>query len=120
MASVWFIGRAAIRSISAKEWAAAGIAGEETTVWRRENGWSIPVEQFSEAQIRLLSRDHEFNTEAPDGPRPDELIFFEPDIAASKAWVAEYIARQFADPTSPAYWALNSAIETMTIDCGSP
>jgi hypothetical protein len=74
MASVWYLGRSNTRSISASEWAAAGISGATTTVWNAANGYSIPADQFTEAQLTLLEAETGFDTDAPDGPRTSPVI----------------------------------------------
>lgn len=70
MASVWYIGQADSRTITAAQWAAAGVAGASDTTWNAANGWSIPTTSFTAAQLTILGNDGSFNTAAPDGPRP--------------------------------------------------
>lgn len=68
MASVWYVGTSDVRSVSAAEWTAVGVAGVDN-VWSSANGWSIPKVTFSTAQLALLDRESDFNIFAPDGPR---------------------------------------------------
>lgn len=70
MASVWYIGQADSRTITAAQWAAAGVAGASDTTWNAANGWSIPTTSFTAAQLTILNADGSFNTAAADGPRP--------------------------------------------------
>lgn len=70
MASVWFIGQANSRTITAAQWAAAGVAGAADTVWNKVNGYSIPAESFTGPQLAILDADGNFDVDAPDGPRP--------------------------------------------------
>lgn len=70
MASVWYIGPADSRTITAAQWAAAGIAGASDTVWNKANGWSLPQASLTAPQRAILDANGGFNTNAPDGPRP--------------------------------------------------
>jgi lysophospholipase L1-like esterase len=74
MASVWYTGRADTRTITAADWAAAGIVGGTDTVWNRGNGWSVPQSSLTVQQRAILDADGKFNTNAPDGPRPDDSV----------------------------------------------
>lgn len=74
MASVWYLGGATSRTITASEWAAAGVAGASTTTWNAANGWSLPRSSFTAAQLTILGADSRFNANAADGPRPGAAV----------------------------------------------
>jgi hypothetical protein len=67
MAAVWYIGKSDRRVISTQDWAAQAISAG-TVTWDLNNGFSIPKTSFTAAQITLLDRSGEFNTNAADGP----------------------------------------------------
>lgn len=79
MTSVWYIGGATSRTITAAEWAAAGVAGATTTTWNSANGWSIPRTSFTSQQLTILDADARFNTNAADGPRTGATVYSDPD-----------------------------------------
>lgn len=70
MASVWYLGRANARTITASQWATAGVAGASDTTWDATNGWSLPASSFTSAQLAILTADGAFNVAGADGPRP--------------------------------------------------
>lgn len=70
MASVWYVGGASQRIITAAQWAGAGVAGATDSIWNQANGWSIPKSNFSAAQLTILgNHPGQFDVNAPDGPR---------------------------------------------------
>lgn len=105
MTSVWYLGRAATRSISVLEWAAAGVVGVET-VWNAANGYSIPQVNFTPQQLAKLGGLPEFNTTAMDGPRvlqvPDDSTYatkgFVTGLYALKANLTD---NRFTDARTP-------------------
>lgn len=70
MTAVWYTGGADARTISAAEWAAAGVAGASSVTWNLANGWSISTASFNLAQLSILAASTEFNVNGADGPRP--------------------------------------------------
>jgi hypothetical protein len=52
---------ATVRIIGTEEWGAGvKIKDEVEARWDRSNGWSLPVGQFSDAQLQVLERDGSF------------------------------------------------------------
>lgn len=68
MTSVWYIGRADQRLITAAEWSRLGVSTDQS-VWDKDNGWSLPTSIFSPIQLDILEGTGEFQLDAPDGPR---------------------------------------------------
>ena len=91
MAAVWYIGRSDIRSISAAQWAAAGVPGVVGSVWDAGNGWSLPKESFNGAQLLILGADVGFNINGTDGPRPGDVDLPDETVVADRAWVASQL-----------------------------
>lgn len=88
MASVWYIGKSDSRTITAAQWAAAGIAGASDSTWNAANGWSIPTTSFTAPQLTILSADGNFNIAGTDGPRPPGLVGSGDDPAVTKSQLA--------------------------------
>ena len=51
MRYVKYVGLSHRRMISAQDWRGVGIAGD-TVVWEANNGFAVPLDQFSDEQIR--------------------------------------------------------------------
>lgn len=94
MPAVWFIGQASIRSISEKDWTAVGITGRPSATWNSENGWSIPHNQFTQAQLTILNNDPLMIINAPDGPRIGMPQGVDYDDKATKGFVVEQIVQR--------------------------
>src|SRR6478735_2351716 len=69
MPSVWYVGRANIRTLTVDDWQRLGVVTTEATTWDAENGWSIPHAEFTTPQLNALENLNEFTTGAADGPR---------------------------------------------------
>ena len=70
MTSVWYIGPALERLVSASVWAnAIGSGSYVDSSWDVTNGWSLPQAGFSTAQLNLLANDSEFLLGQADGSR---------------------------------------------------
>lgn len=69
MSAVWYVGTSDVRTITAADWAAAGITGVSDVTWNKTNGWSVAATSFNGAQLALLALLPEFNTTGADGPR---------------------------------------------------
>lgn len=91
MASVWYVGEADQRTITAAQWADAGIPGASDSVWNTGNGWSIPQIDFTSGQLTLLELQQGFITNAADGPRPDQHHYDPSDDYATIGYVDENI-----------------------------
>lgn len=94
MPAVWFIGQASKRSVLESDWQRVGITGRPSAVWEQENGWSIPHNQFTQAQLNLLINDPLFIVGAPDGPRIGMPQGVDYDEEATKGWVVEQIVQR--------------------------
>lgn len=58
--AVKYLGVADIRSISSEEWKAAGVRGQDATVWSAENGFTILGERFNKSALSYFADDPEF------------------------------------------------------------
>lgn len=76
MAAVWYLGTANSRTITSSQWAAVGAPGA-TATWDTSNGWSLPRSSFTPAQLSVLDADGGFETNAVDGPRPNQPAVIE-------------------------------------------
>jgi hypothetical protein len=72
---VKYIGLSHVRSISRDDWRKAGVNNQESLVWDRANGWTVPLSRitdeawpFIDADSELLVVDHLRS----DEPRPTE------------------------------------------------
>lgn len=101
MASVWYIGRADIRSISIAEWLSAGLVSDSNDSWDKTNGWSISESSFTPEQLSYIATlSYEFAVGQPNGPRPGGSILPEAPLPASlnaegkllQSQVPEYLA----------------------------
>lgn len=61
MKYVKYVGLAHIRRITADEWKRAGVSDMETVIWGPENGFMVPLENFSETvQRKFIEPDRGF------------------------------------------------------------
>lgn len=56
---VAYIGGSDWRSISVDEWAVIDVKGKDR-LWAKRNGWQIPVDNFSDAELLYLESDEDF------------------------------------------------------------
>lgn len=54
---VKYTGDAGTREITKAQWKQAGAEGQEATVWNAENGYALPITNFSEDALEILKRD---------------------------------------------------------------
>lgn len=90
MKYVKYVGLAHMRRITADEWSRAGVRDMETMVWGPENGFMIPLENFSEdVQRQFIEPDRGFIIVGQDeAPRP-----VDPTLTADMAHEGAKIAR---------------------------
>lgn len=92
--SVWYVGVANVRAISAAAWANVGITGADERIWSEANGWSIPQSAFTQPQLDYLDSQVDFEVTPQDGDRPGPLDpgYRPPDeTPATRAWVLEQL-----------------------------
>jgi hypothetical protein len=81
MRYVRYVGLAHQRQISAHDWAQVGIKGE-TVVWNAFNGFSVPLDRFTDEQIdRAIKSDGTFVITGEGEDNQDE---FKPDTSATR------------------------------------
>jgi YD repeat-containing protein len=74
VASVWYVGYADQRIITAANWTALGKTNTGDTKWSKGNGWSVSQSVLSAGQIAFLDGLDEFVVTATDGPRPGSAV----------------------------------------------
>lgn len=54
---VVYVGDAGTREITKAQWKGAGVENQDKTVWNDENGYSLPIDQFTDKALEVLKRD---------------------------------------------------------------
>lgn len=57
---IQYTGKASRRIVTAAQWAAAGIVVQEDSEWSFQNDFSVPITEFSSAQLDLLRNEGQF------------------------------------------------------------
>lgn len=57
---VKYVGLSTVRRITKQAWEKAEIKGQDTVVWDRSNGYSVPVEKLNDAALEKLKQDRSF------------------------------------------------------------
>lgn len=90
MQYVKYVGLAHVRRITADEWKRAGITDMETLFWGPENGFMVPLENFSETVVRkFIEPDSGFIIVGQD----EEPEAVDPSLTADMAHEGAKIAR---------------------------
>lgn len=54
---VRYVGEFGAREITAEDWRKAGVKDQPGARWERGNGWTLPLEGFTEHALRVLAQD---------------------------------------------------------------
>ena len=112
--SVWYVGAATQRLITAATWAKAiGNPGFTDTSWDVTNGWSQPTSSLTAAQLAFLALDAEFSLGQAYGPRTSFPV--NPTVAKDTA-LSYYQAAQAVAGSG----VVTKAVTISDNCCGSP
>jgi len=69
---VVYIGQFGVREIDTASWDHVNVKDQKKVVWSRENGWSVPVDQFTNDALRYVDElDSDFVIRDVEVPRAD-------------------------------------------------